>query len=83
MQYVSSTDARNNFSEMMDRAKREPLIVRKKGRDAVVMMSPEDYHKIRQHNVQEFHRICAEISQSAKRKGLTPEILDDILHDTQ
>lgn len=81
MQYVSSTDARNNFSEMIARARREPLIVQKKGRDALVMISPEDYKKIRKQNVQEFHRLCEEISQSAAQRGLTPEILDEILND--
>lgn len=81
MQYVSSTDARNNFSEMIARARREPIVVRKKGRDAVVMISPEDYQKIRHQNVQDFHRLCEEISHSAAKAGLTPNALDAILND--
>lgn len=83
MQYISSTDARNNFSEVIDRANREPIIVQKKGRDAVVMISPQDYEKIRRQNVQEFQKICAEIGKSAQERGLTPEIFDEIMNERQ
>jgi prevent-host-death family protein len=81
MQYFSSTDARNNFSEMMDKAKREPLVIQKKGRDAVVMMSIDDFERIRRRNADNFFKIADEIATSAKNNGLTQEILDDILKD--
>jgi prevent-host-death family protein len=81
MQYVSSTDARNNLSAMIDKVQREPLMIQKKGRDAAVMISVEDYERIRRENINELFKLSDEIGLEAKANGLTPEILNDILED--
>jgi prevent-host-death family protein len=82
MQYVSSTDARNNLSAMIDKVQREPLMIKKKGRDAAVIISPEDYEKLRRKNIEEFQVLCADIAKEARERGLTEEILNEILEDT-
>lgn len=82
MEYISATDARNNLSALIDHAQREPLMIQKKGRDVAVMISKEDFEKMRRQNIEEFKALCEEISQEALAAGITEETLADILSDT-
>ncbi|MEL7430453.1 MAG: type II toxin-antitoxin system Phd/YefM family antitoxin [Pseudomonadota bacterium] len=43
---VTATEAKNRFGELLDDAKREPVIIQKNGRDQVVMLSVEEYRQI-------------------------------------
>lgn len=45
MRVESATNAKNNFGAIMDAAMREPVIIQKSGRNAVVMMSYEEYEE--------------------------------------
>lgn len=43
MRIESATNAKNHFGEIMDAALREPVLIQRSGRDAVMMISCEDY----------------------------------------
>lgn len=43
MRIESATNAKNRFGEIMDAALREPVIIQRSGRNAVVMLSVEEY----------------------------------------
>jgi antitoxin Phd len=81
MKTVSATDAKQRFAALIDAAQREPIRVRRQNRDVLVVMSPEDYDRMRGANVEELNRLCERVSKQAAERGLTDEILAELLKD--
>jgi prevent-host-death family protein len=81
MRTVSATDAKQRLAALLDAAQREPIVIRRQNRDVAVIMSAEEYDRIRGVNNDEFERFCDRVSAEAKARGLTEEILADILKD--
>jgi prevent-host-death family protein len=52
MQIVSATEAKQSFGAVIDKAQREPVMLRKQNRDVAVIMSIEDYQRITRINIQ-------------------------------
>ena len=81
MIYVSATDAKQTFSATIDLAQREPVMIRKQNRDVAVIISPQDYERIRKKNSEDFQQLLGKIGKYAKSKGLTENKLNQILAD--
>ena len=56
MRYVSATDAKQRFAEVIDAAQREPVVIRRQKRDVAVVLSPQEYDRLRAANVAELER---------------------------
>jgi len=81
MKAVSASDAKQRLAALLDAAQREPVLIRRQNRDVAVIMSAEEYERIRGINLDEFERFCDRVSAQAKARGLTEKILADILKD--
>lgn len=81
MRSVSATDAKQRLAALLDTAQREPVLIRRQNRDVAVIMSAAEYERICGINNDEFERFCDRVSEQAKARGLTEEILADILKD--
>jgi prevent-host-death family protein len=81
MTIVSATEAKQRFAAIIDAAQREPVRVRRQKRDVAVILSAEEYDRIRGANVEELDRLCERVSRQAADRGLTDKILAELLQD--
>lgn len=44
---LASKDAKNKFGEMLDTVQREPVVISKKGRTVAVVVSKQEYERLR------------------------------------
>ena len=57
MTTVSATHAKQNFAAMLDQSQREPVRIQRHERDIAVLVSAEEYEKIRKLRAQELIRL--------------------------
>ena len=81
MRYVTATDAKQKLAALLDAAQREPVVIRRQKRDVAVILSAEEYDRLRAFNVGEFDRFCDRVAGKAAARGLTARKLQQILHD--
>jgi prevent-host-death family protein len=81
MRQVSATDAKQNLAALLDAAQREPIVIRRQKRDVAVVLSPQEYDRLRAANVSDFQRFCDRIADRAAERGLTEEKLNELLAD--
>jgi prevent-host-death family protein len=81
MRTISAIDAKNRFGQLLDAAQREPVTVTKKGRPAAVMLSVEDYERIRGTARRRLLGTIEQTQQDAAAVGLTEDVLDQLLTD--
>lgn len=46
MAYITATDAKNRFGQMLEMARTEPVHIQKNGRDLAVVVSIEEYARL-------------------------------------
>ena len=81
MRTISAIDAKNRFGQLLDAAQREPVTVTKKGRPAAVMLSVEDYERIRGAARRRLLGTIEQTQQDAAAAGMTEDVLDQLLTD--
>jgi prevent-host-death family protein len=81
MRYVSATDAKQRLAALLDAAQREPVMIRRQNRDVAVLLSPQEYDRLRALNTGEFQRFYDRIGERAAARGMTEEKMSEILVD--
>ena len=81
MRAVSATEAKQRLAALLDAAQREPVVIRRQNRDVAVIMSAEEYERMRDLNAAEFQRFCDRVASHAKARGLDESALNDLLQD--
>ena len=79
MKSVTATEAKQRLAALLDAAQREPVVVRRQNRDVAVILSVEEYERIRGANTAELQRMMDRIGTQAAKRGLTEKVLADIL----
>lgn len=81
MRTISATEAKQAFGAALDAAQREPVVIRKQNRDVAVLLSAEEYEKLRGLRIAAFDALCDEIAAKAADRGLTDEVFDALMRD--
>jgi antitoxin Phd len=81
MRTVSATEAKQRLAALLDAAQREPVVIRRQNRDVAVIMSAEEYERIRDLNAAEFQRFCDRVATQAQARGLNKATLKTLLQD--
>ncbi|MEX1204443.1 MAG: type II toxin-antitoxin system Phd/YefM family antitoxin [Dongiaceae bacterium] len=81
MRYVSATDAKQRLAALLDAAQREPIMIQRQKRDVAVVLSPQEYDRLRALNTAEFQRFCDRVAERAAARGLTEKRVAEILAD--
>ncbi len=81
MRSVSATEAKQRLAALLDSAQREPVVIRRQNRDVAVIMSAEEYERIRDLNAAELQRFCDRVADQARARGLNEAALNDLLQD--
>ena len=81
MRTVSAIDAKNRFGQLLAAAQREPVTVTKQGRPAAVVLSVEDYERMRGAANARLLESVRRMQEEAAAAGLTEEVLDELLTD--
>lgn len=81
MRSFSATDAKQNLAALIDAAQREPVVIRRQKRDVAVVLSADEYMRLRDFNAREFQHFCDRVSGHAAARGMTEEVLNELLAD--
>lgn len=79
MRVVSASQARQGLAELIEAARREPIIIQRQKRDVAVVMSVDEYERLVNLNVAEFQRFSDQVGARAKKAGLTADALQELL----
>ena len=71
MRYVSATEAKKRFAATLDSVQRGPVVIRRGSRDRAVLMSPQEYARLRGLVAADFQTFCDRTGSKAEENGLT------------
>ena len=78
---VAANEAKQSFGNILNQAQREPVLVQKHQRSVAVILSSQEYDRLRGINVAEFTSVCDRVGAKAKKTGLNEKRLAKLLHD--
>lgn len=81
MKEVAATDAKERFGLLLEAAQQAPVRLTRRGRPIGVLMSPEQYERLRGGAWSRLAQTMDRLGAEAKAAGLTEEALDKLLAD--
>jgi prevent-host-death family protein len=81
MRYTAASDTDPNLTTLLDAAQREPVFIERDQQPVAVLVSARDYDRIRGKAARDFNAFCDAVAERAAARGLTEEILEEILKD--
>ena len=79
MKTIPASEAKQSFAALIDMAANEPVVIQRQKRDVAVVVSMTEYERLARLNVREFQRFCDEIGARAAQRGLTEDMLAELL----
>lgn len=81
MRSISATDAKQRLAALLDAAQREPVMIRRQQRNVAVVLSADEYDRLRGLNIAELQAFCDRVAGQAAARGLTGKKLAALLAD--
>jgi prevent-host-death family protein len=80
MRYTAS-DTDPKLTTLLETAQREPVFIERDQKEVAVILSARDYDRISGKASRAFNDFCDAVAERAAARGLTEEILEEILKD--
>ena len=81
MREIAARDAKNRFGHLLDASQRAPVLLTRKGRGVSVVMSVEQYERLRGAAGERLAATMDSLGEEAAAKGLTASALSTLLAD--
>ena len=81
MTTVTALEAKNRFGKLLEMAQRGPVTITKNGRPSAVIISADEFEAYWKQKNQELLKHMDKMAASAKARGMTDEILAELLAD--
>lgn len=78
---MTSTEARQNFGEFLEKGSRQPVIIRRQNREVGAFIPMADLEKLRRLRMQELDEMAKALSAEGEANGFTEAILNEILNE--
>ncbi len=81
MKEIAARDAKNRFGQLLDASQRAPVLLTRKGRGVSVVMSMEQYERLRGAAWERLAATMDALGEEASANALTPAVLSELLAD--
>ncbi|MEA5511493.1 type II toxin-antitoxin system prevent-host-death family antitoxin [Crocosphaera sp. UHCC 0190] len=81
MGQFSLSEVQKDFANIIDKAQKESIIVKKNDDNYVAIISMKDYEDLVKLKNSRLIKLAQDMGKEAQENGLTPEILQDILNN--
>ena len=81
MRKIAARDAKNRFGDLLDASQRAPVLLTRKGRAVSVVMSVDQYERLRGAAWERLTATMDALGQEGSMNALTPSALRDLLAD--
>jgi len=83
MYHITATEARNVFSDIINKAQKEPVIIERQHKGVAVLISLDQYEQLTATNIEQLKHFSQRVSEQAEKKGLTESKLQQLLDDQE
>ena len=78
---MTSTEARQNFGEFLEKGSRQPVIIKRQNREVGAFIPMADLEKLRKLRMQELDEVAKALSAEGEANGFTEAVLNEILDE--
>jgi PHD/YefM family antitoxin component YafN of YafNO toxin-antitoxin module len=80
MRYTTNTDTESKLVALLDAAQDEPVFIERNQKEVAVLVSVQEYSRLRGAANLDFQQFCDAIADKAAAKGLTESKLEELLN---
>jgi len=76
---ISATNALRHFAALLDAAQHEPVVIRRQKRDVAILLSPQEFDRLRGLKVEEPRQSLDGAPRRAEARGITESKLEGLV----
>jgi len=81
MKFIDEAEAQARLDEILDEVQRQPIVIRRQGRESAILLSLVEFERLRSNNIRAFLELRNGVAREANEAGLTEEGLIRLLNE--
>lgn len=81
MKAVSPDELRQRLGDVLEATRGQPVAIREGQRDMAVLISKQEYDRLKGDRVAAFRKVCDTLAADARARGLTEDVAAELLPD--
>lgn len=81
MKSIDEAEAQARLDEILDEAQRQPIVIRRQGRESAIVLSLVEFERLRSDNIRAFLELRDAVAREANEAGLTEEGIIQLLNE--